>query len=113
MAMPGMQTQLNVLANNPGEFRGVSANISGEGFAGMNFKAKAVSEDDFNAWIASVKKSGPSLTHTSYQTLAAKSSNNPATYYSMVDSDLYTSIINSYMSPDTSSHDMQMGAMTP
>jgi len=121
MAMPGMQTQLNVLASNPGEFRGVSANLSGAGFAGMNFEAKAVSEDDFSAWIASVKASSPTLTRDSYQTLAVTSSNNPITYYSMVDSSLYTSIINSYMTPQDAStstdgmnmNDMPMGTMTP
>src|SRR5665213_829593 len=38
MAMPGMTTQLNLLASSIGTFNGVSANISGAGFAGMAFK---------------------------------------------------------------------------
>ena len=40
--MPGMTTQLNLLADKPGEFPGISANFSGNGFADMRFIAKAV-----------------------------------------------------------------------
>src|SRR5208282_2731073 len=33
--MPGMTTHLNLLADRPGEFPGISANFSGDGFADM------------------------------------------------------------------------------
>jgi heme/copper-type cytochrome/quinol oxidase subunit 2 len=38
-----------------GSFRGSSANLSGTGFSGMTFIAKASSEADFNAWVESVQ----------------------------------------------------------
>jgi cytochrome o ubiquinol oxidase subunit 2 len=37
-AMSGMSTQLHLIANHAGSYNGSSANISGEGFAGMRFK---------------------------------------------------------------------------
>ena len=42
-AMPGMKTLLHLIADEPGDYRGSSANLSGEGFAGMVFTAKAAS----------------------------------------------------------------------
>ena len=37
--MPGMTTHLNLLADKPGEYPGISANFSGDGFADMHFIA--------------------------------------------------------------------------
>lgn len=54
-AMAGMQTHLNVLADNTGEFRGFSSNYSGYGFSQMRFKAHSVTQADFEQWVAAVK----------------------------------------------------------
>lgn len=54
-AMAGMQTQLHVLANETGVYRGFSSNYSGYGFTQMRFKAHSVTETEFNDWIAAVK----------------------------------------------------------
>ena len=54
-AMPAMRSKLHLIANEIGSFRGVSANISGKGFAGMTFTAKSSSEEDFDAWVQSGK----------------------------------------------------------
>ncbi|HET8884444.1 MAG TPA: ubiquinol oxidase subunit II, partial [Candidatus Saccharimonadales bacterium] len=51
-AMPGMVTELNLDATEQGEYKGSSANISGEGFSGMKFIAKASSQNEFDAWVA-------------------------------------------------------------
>ena len=37
-AMPGMQTQLHAVINQPGDYEGFSANYSGAGFSGMRFQ---------------------------------------------------------------------------
>jgi cytochrome o ubiquinol oxidase subunit II len=50
-AMSGMSTELNLIADKVGDYNGVSANISGEGFADMHFKAKAMTTADFAAWV--------------------------------------------------------------
>ncbi|OTG83058.1 ubiquinol oxidase subunit II [Acinetobacter sp. ANC 4648] len=54
-AMAGMKTQLHMLANEPGVYRGFSSNYSGYGFTQMRFKAHSVTEADFNSWVAAVK----------------------------------------------------------
>jgi cytochrome o ubiquinol oxidase subunit 2 len=98
-AMPGMSTQLHLLANTDGSFYGSSANISGDGFAGMNFIAKASSANDFNQWVKSVKRSPNGLNQAAYDRLALPSQNNPVTYYASGSSDLYDTIINKYLAP--------------
>ena len=81
MVMPGMSTQLYLRADRAGEYRGVSANISGEGFSGMNFMVRAVSRDEFDRWVASVRSGTTLLDARSYAALALPSSyNTPATY---------------------------------
>ena len=54
MLCSGMSTQLHLMSDGPAEYRGVSANLSGEGFAGMHFKARAVPNDEFDSWIQNV-----------------------------------------------------------
>ena len=54
-AMAGMQTQLHVLADNEGVYRGFSSNYSGYGFTQMRFQAHSVSEAKFAEWVSAVK----------------------------------------------------------
>ena len=54
-AMAGMQTHLNVLADEPGVFRGFSSNYSGYGLSQMRFKAHAVTDAQFAEWISAVQ----------------------------------------------------------
>lgn len=116
MVMPGMTTQLNLAASRTGDFNGSSANISGEGFAGMTFTARAVSPSDFNAWVRSVQASSAPLTQTSYNALAQPSEYNPVTFYAPI-SDVFDSTIMKYMTPGStmpsSSSEMSGTTMTP
>lgn len=96
-AMPAMESKLHLYANEVGTYRGSSANISGKGFAGMVFKAQSTSEDDFNKWVESVKQSAKSLTIEEYNQLAKPSENNPVTYYTLGQQDLFHRIIMKYM----------------
>ena len=77
-AMGGMTTHLNLLADNPGEFPGFSANYSGGGFAEMRFVAKAVPAGDFDAWVNQVRGSGSALDETTYAELAKPSNGRAA-----------------------------------
>jgi len=54
-AMAGMQTHLNMLADQTGVFRGFSSNYSGYGFSQMRFKAHSVTDAQFANWVAAVK----------------------------------------------------------
>lgn len=98
-AMPKMRTQLNLIANELGDFRGSSANLSGEGFAGMNFIARASTKENYDQWLAAAKQSANTLDLANYNKLAAPSENNPAAIYLLKDDDLFSQIIMKYMHP--------------
>jgi cytochrome o ubiquinol oxidase subunit 2 len=100
-AMPGMRTELNLIANKSGEFRGSSANISGEGFAGMHFITKADSEQNFQDWVKSVKDTKNALDLSSYNQLAAPSQNVPPEIYRLTDGNLFDQVLMKYMKPQT------------
>jgi len=100
-AMPGMETQLNLEASKLGSFHGLSANINGDGFAGMTFTVKSMQQNGFNRWVTAAKHSGRSLTSSQYASLARPSENNPVTYYGSVQPELYDTIMLKYMIPTT------------
>src|SRR6266851_2497808 len=83
-AMSGMTTHLNLLADRPGEYPGISANFSGDGFPDMRFTAKAVSASDFANSVREVRSAGVALDEASYIALAKPSrAVAPATYGSV------------------------------
>ena len=57
--MNGMTTQLNLQADAPGTFRGLSSHYSGDGFSDMHFQVRAVSAEQFAAWVAATRNAGP------------------------------------------------------
>jgi len=98
-AMPGMSTQLHLMANGEGSYRGASANISGQGFAGMSFVAKSTSQADFDRWVESVRKQSNDLNQGTYASLAKPSQNVAAASYASASSDIFDTVINKYMVP--------------
>lgn len=98
-AMPAMRSKLHLIANEPGSFRGCSANISGSGFAGMKFTAQSSSEEDFNQWVQIVRESPKSLNFDEYQNLLKPSEYDPVAYYVLSQGDLFDRIIMKYMQP--------------
>jgi cytochrome o ubiquinol oxidase subunit II len=97
--MPGMTTQLNLLADRPGEFPGISANFSGNGFADMRFIAKAVPAADFAGWVAQVRGSGSALDIPAYAALAKPSQAVPPRTYRSVDPELFERIVDQTARP--------------
>ena len=71
--MGAMTTRLQMLASEPGNYEGRSANFSGSGFADMYFLVHAVPPDQFDAWAAKTKSGGPTLDQQSYEELAKPS----------------------------------------
>ncbi len=55
--MPGMQTQLHAVINKPGDYKGFSANFSGDGFSKMNFQFRGLDDAGFQKWVSDVKAS--------------------------------------------------------
>jgi cytochrome o ubiquinol oxidase subunit II len=91
--MPGMTTHLNLLADKPGEYPGLSANFSGDGFADMRFTVHAVSAGDFAGWVARVRGSGSALDIPGYAGLAKPSQAVPPRTYRAVDPQLFERIV--------------------
>jgi len=107
-SMPGMSTQLHLIANQYGSFKGLSANISGTGFAGMTFVAQSSSEKSFNSWTRTVRSHSP-LTMSAYNVLLHPSQNNKTAYYSSPQANLYATILAKYDGPGTAMSGMGMG----
>ena len=91
--MGGMTTHLYLLADNPGEYPGLSAMFSGDGFADMRFIAKAVPAGDFDSWVAQVRGSGSALDLPAYAELAKPSVAVPPKTYRSVEPKLFDRII--------------------
>lgn len=98
-AMPAMRTKLHLIANEEGRFRGVSANLSGDGFAGMTFTAVATSEEAFQTWVSSVAQSSKSLGSAEYERLLEKSQYDPVSLYRLTEPKLFDKILMKYMVP--------------
>jgi len=97
-SMAGMTTRLNLIANEPGSYDGLSANYSGAGFTGMKFKAIATpTEADFDHWLEQARSNGQVLDSASYQALSEPSENNPVAYYSQVSDGLFQQVVMKYM----------------
>jgi cytochrome o ubiquinol oxidase subunit 2 len=99
-AMAGMQTRLDLLANEPGHFWGRNVQYSGRGFADQQFRAIATTNEDFDAWVAKVKASSGTLDASTYEQLAKPSAKVPVTYYSGVEPNLFDTIIAKYRQGD-------------
>lgn len=102
-AMTGHVNQLNVIADKPGDYRGSSAEINGEGFAGMKFVTRAVSQQEFDSWAGSVRQSFAELGNEQYDTLLKPSENHAYEYYSAPVAGLYDKVVMKY----AGSHDHQ------
>lgn len=116
-AMAGMQTQLHLIANQPGTYRGFSANYSGAGFSGMKFNAIATATPDgFDRWVAQVRAAGRPLDAAAYRALAAPSQNNAVAYYSTPEPRLFDAVLHKYMAGRTSlaltDDDIKLDALT-
>lgn len=103
-AMAGMQNIVHLIANEPGVYKGISANYSGRGFSGMKFNAIVTSPQEFEQWVAKVKQSSDKLEWQNYLSLAEPSEDNPVQYFSTVQPKLYMDILNKYMGMDMSKH---------
>jgi cytochrome o ubiquinol oxidase subunit II len=95
-AMAGMETRLHLLADQPGEFRGRNMQFSGSGFPNQYFEARAVSDQDFEAWVAKARQSEVKLDAAAYDELAKPSQRHPVTYYAGFERDLFAHIIAKY-----------------
>jgi cytochrome o ubiquinol oxidase subunit 2 len=96
--MGGMTTHLNLLADQPGEYPGFSANFSGDGFSEMRFIVKAIPAGDFETWVAQVRGRGSDLDDAGYAGLAKPSKAVPPMTYRSVVPKLFERIVDETVS---------------
>jgi cytochrome o ubiquinol oxidase subunit 2 len=80
-AMPRMATRLNLEADKPGIYNGLSAHFSGDGFPGMQFQVQALPPDQFAMWAQGARGSALKLDGAGFAKLSKPSSYvKPMTY---------------------------------
>ena len=99
-AMSGMSTQLHLMADGVGSYKGSSANISGKGFADMNFMVHSSNKADFEAWVQQTKSSSTTLDASTYAQLAKPAIAAKPSFFKLDGADLYDTIVMKYMMPE-------------
>jgi cytochrome o ubiquinol oxidase subunit 2 len=95
-AMAGMRTQLHLVADTPGTYRGESAAFSGEGFSDMHFDAVAARRADFDAWVAQARRSPLALDAATYRAVSRPGTSAAATVYAGVEPGLFDAVVARY-----------------
>ncbi|MFB6468590.1 cytochrome aa3 quinol oxidase subunit II [Cytobacillus sp. Hz8] len=67
--MNKMETQMYLVADNPGSYLGRNTNFNGRGYADMEFEVQAQTKKDFDKWVKEVKQTAPKLTESKYNEL--------------------------------------------
>lgn len=91
--MPRMTTRLNLQADRPGTYDGLSAHFSGDGFPGMQFKAEVLPADQFAMWAQGARGQGPVLDGRGYAELYKPTSYVKPMTYGAVAPGLFDAIV--------------------
>ena len=97
--MNGMAGTLYLQADRPGVYRGESAMVSGDGFPDMHFDTDAVTQGQFDAWVASTRNAGPALDDAAYRGLLQQSVPPHPYTFSSVRADLFADIVMQKLPP--------------
>ncbi|CAI9395752.1 cytochrome aa3 quinol oxidase subunit II [Niallia sp. Sow4_A1] len=65
--MYGAETDLYVVADNPGSYEGQNTSFNGKGYAEMKFEVEAKTLADYDEWVDEVKETAPELTEEKYK----------------------------------------------
>jgi len=98
-AMAGMTTQLHIIADEVGDYQGISANYSGEGFSEMKFIARASSAQEFKQWVQKIKQEPQRLNVAMYNKLLKPSTAEQVQYFSSANSTIFDTIVMKSMMP--------------
>jgi cytochrome o ubiquinol oxidase subunit 2 len=97
--MAGMATELNLMASDPGTYRGISAQFSGDGFSDMHFDVRAVSGDQYASWLAQTRDGHDELDATQYGQLVDPSVHDAPRTFSKVASGLFDAVVANHGAP--------------
>jgi cytochrome o ubiquinol oxidase subunit II len=93
--MAGMATRVQLQADHPGTYPGLSAQFSGDGFADMRFTVDAVPSEKFALWVDAVRGAGPLLDAQAYEELVKPSRAVAPFTYRAIAPRLFTRILSS------------------
>src|ERR1700704_5448841 len=93
--MAGMATHLQLQADHPGTYPGLSANFSGDGFADMRFTVDAVPAEQFAQWVTAARNGGPVLDAQAYAELSRPSQAVAPFTYRAVAPELFSGVVSS------------------
>src|ERR1700722_2385337 len=97
--MNKMGTQLHLLADDPGTFRGLATQLSGDGFADMHCEVVAKPAPEFYDWLGQTRATGDELTPERYIELSKQSVlPEPITFKTVAD-DLFDKILDQTWPP--------------
>ena len=97
--MNSMVTHLNLRADQEGNYQGLSAHFSGDGFPGMMFDVHVISPLDFPNWVQATAKSGNVLNADAYKQLAEQSVETGRPTYRLDDPRLFDDIATQRVPP--------------
>src|SRR6185437_13647667 len=97
--MNRMRTQLFLSANDPGSFRGLATQISGDGFADMHFEVVAKTRPEFYQWLAETRAKGEDLTSARYIELSKQSVEPKPFTFKTVEEGLFEKILDQTLPP--------------
>jgi cytochrome o ubiquinol oxidase subunit II len=96
-AMPNMVTRLNLQADQPGTFEGLSAQFSGDGFSDMRFDLVSTEAGAFKDWVNTAKTQGGVLDAQTFETLAKPAKAEGVQTYAQVTEGLFDRISSSHL----------------
>jgi cytochrome o ubiquinol oxidase subunit 2 len=95
--MPNMVTHLNLEADRPGTFEGLSAQFSGDGFSDMRFDLVSTEADAFNDWVSTTKAQGGVLDASTFAELVKAAKADGVRTFAQVSEGLFDSISSGHM----------------
>lgn len=110
-AMTGHVNTLHLMAHKNGDYPGSSAELTGAGFSGMKFVARATSSNDFDEWVNNVKASPNALDSAEYNKLLKPSENHKTAFYAETQPDLFSTMLSKYAGSHNSMEHMKMEHM--
>jgi cytochrome o ubiquinol oxidase subunit II len=97
--MNGMATRLNLRADTPGTYQGLSAHFSGDGFSDMHFDVHVVPSEQFSKWAQDASRAEKPLDAASYTGIAKPSIRSEPAVYRLADPDLFHKIVTQKLPP--------------
>jgi len=100
-AMPGMQSMLHAVLNEPGDTWGYSGNYTGAGYTDMRFQLHGMDQAGFDRWVAQVKASPEALSAERYVALDQPSEKVPVMHFGNVPAEIFPRAVNQCVAPGT------------